>query len=523
MAFSYITCGSTLFDKILVGGPDQRRLTKYLLVDRQYDILERPVSNDSFTVPVSINLAIQQIIDFDGKNEVIVISGWLVLMWNDYNLMWDPKEFGNIQTIRLPSAQIWTPDILLYNSADEKFDSTMKVNAVVQHNGDILYVPPGIFKSECSFNIAAFPFDTQYCTLKFGSWTYDDTGINLTAESNKGQLDAYMKSAEWDLEDFSAVNNATKYDCCPTLYPFVLFTLKIRRRSLYYFTNIVLPCFLISCMTILGFLLAPDSGEKLTLQITILLSVVMFSLLMCEIMPPSSAAVPIITKYFMCIMVMSTISVIASVLVISVHFRTSKNHKMPIWANKYICHYLAWLLLMKRPRHDLSWKAIRRRWGPSKQESNTINNSTSNHRYKSPSAPLLSNVFESLPNNVIDVNRQSFQLIEDPNKERSESPIKYSSTSNSNKIPRSYRQQDLSREVHLFDTEMIRSELRVIISHLAILTHHTHHEEKLDNESQDWKFMAMVIDRLCLIFFTLSMALFTTLTLLSTPNFYKLQ
>ncbi|CAF1413943.1 unnamed protein product, partial [Adineta steineri] len=59
--------------------------------------------------------------------------------------------------------------------------------------------------------------------------------------------------------------------------------------------------------------------------------------------------------------------------------------------------------------------------------------------------------------------------------------------------------------------------------HLAILTHHTHHEEKLDNESQDWKFMAMVIDRLCLIFFTLSMALFTTLTLLSTPNFYKLQ
>ena len=43
-------------------------------------------------------------------------------------------------------------------SADEKFDATMKVNAVVQHNGDILYVPPGIFKSICPFDIAAFPF-----------------------------------------------------------------------------------------------------------------------------------------------------------------------------------------------------------------------------------------------------------------------------------------------------------------------------------------------------------------------------
>jgi hypothetical protein len=39
--------------------------------------------------------------------------------------------------------------------------------------------------------------------------------------------------------DFSAVNNALKYDCCPTLYPFVLFTIKIRRRSLYYVTNVV--------------------------------------------------------------------------------------------------------------------------------------------------------------------------------------------------------------------------------------------------------------------------------------------
>ena len=39
--------------------------------------------------------------------------------------------------------------------------------------------------------------------------------------------------------DFSAVNNALKYDCCPTLYPFVLFTIRIRRRSLYYVTNVV--------------------------------------------------------------------------------------------------------------------------------------------------------------------------------------------------------------------------------------------------------------------------------------------
>jgi len=61
-----------------------------------------------------------------------VISGWLVLVcvflflrylskknifqtWHDYSLQWKPEEFGNIQTIRVPSARVWTPDILLYN------------------------------------------------------------------------------------------------------------------------------------------------------------------------------------------------------------------------------------------------------------------------------------------------------------------------------------------------------------------------------------------------------------------------
>ena len=48
----------------LVAGPDQRRLLKYLLTEKQYDPLERPVANDSHTLPVTMNLALQQIIDY---------------------------------------------------------------------------------------------------------------------------------------------------------------------------------------------------------------------------------------------------------------------------------------------------------------------------------------------------------------------------------------------------------------------------------------------------------------------------
>lgn len=45
----------------------------------------------------------------------------------------------------------------------------------------------------------------------------------------------------------------------------VTFTIQIRRRTLYYFFNLIVPCVLISSMALLGFTLPPDSGEKLTL------------------------------------------------------------------------------------------------------------------------------------------------------------------------------------------------------------------------------------------------------------------
>ncbi|CAF3859755.1 unnamed protein product [Rotaria sp. Silwood1] len=445
---------STRISYIRVGGPDQRRLLKYLLTDNGYNPIERPVQNDSHTLSVIINLALQHIIDFDGKNEAIVISGWMTMMWNDYSLKWKPEEFGNIETLRIPSTQIWTPDILLYNSADEKFDPTMKVNAVVQHNGDILYVPPVLFKSICSFDIAGFPF----------------VRINLTAESSKGQLDAYVKSAEWDLE---------------------------------------VPCFLISCMTLLGFLLAPDSGEKLTLQVTILLTVVMFSLLLSEIMPPSSNAIPIITIYFMCIMIMSAVSVVASVIVISLHFRNSKNYTMPLWVRKYICNYLAWLLFMKRPNHDLSWRAIRRQWAFLKQEPNNIKALIGNNHSKIPSEPLLHKTFELLPNNIIDIEKESLEFQENQQKQRSDVLLEFS-------VPRVTKiHRNVSKELHTCDMEMVRSELRIIISQLTVLTNHFRRQEEHDDETQDWKFIAMVIDRLCLIIFSIVMFVFTTLTFLN--------
>jgi len=59
--------------------------------------------------------------------------------------------------------------------------------------------------------------------------------------------------------------NVITYGCCPEPYVDITFIIKIRRRTLYYFFNLIVPCVLISSMALLGFTLPPDCGEKLTL------------------------------------------------------------------------------------------------------------------------------------------------------------------------------------------------------------------------------------------------------------------
>jgi len=43
---------------------------------------------------------------------------WLLMVlqeWFDYKLEWDPKEYGYVDILYVPSEEIWLPDIVLYN------------------------------------------------------------------------------------------------------------------------------------------------------------------------------------------------------------------------------------------------------------------------------------------------------------------------------------------------------------------------------------------------------------------------
>lgn len=179
---------------------------------------------------------------------------------------------------------------------------------------------------------------------------------------------------------------------------------------------------------------------------------------------------------------------------------------------------------MKHPRYNLTWPAIRRRWASPKQQMINVNGNGSigNHHSKSHSIPLLHHNTESIANNTINIIRHSCPSIEEQDKLRSDSVLDLTVIPLST-IRSSNYYENLSKASQLGNMDLICSELRTIILHLSTLTRHAQREEEHDIISQDWKFVAMVVDRLCLILFTIAMALFTGLTLFSTPNFFKLK
>ncbi|XP_068605221.1 neuronal acetylcholine receptor subunit alpha-4b [Brachionichthys hirsutus] len=328
-------------------GHAEERLLQDLFA--HYNKLSRPVENTTDTVLVHFGLSIAQLIDVDEKNQMMTTNVWVKQEWNDYKLRWNPEEYENVTSIRIPSELIWRPDIVLYNNADGDFAVTHLTKAHLFSDGQIKWMPPAIYKSSCSIDVTFFPFDQQSCKMKFGSWTYDRAKIDLISMAgNVDQVD-YWESGEWVIVNAVAKYNTKKYECCTEIYADITYYFIIRRLPLFYTINLIIPCLLISCLTVLVFYLPSQSGEKITLCISVLLSLTVFLLLITEIIPSTSLVIPLIGEYLLFTMVFVTLSIVITVFVLNVHHRSSQTHSMPHWVRRVFLDFVPRILFMKRP------------------------------------------------------------------------------------------------------------------------------------------------------------------------------
>ena len=103
----------------------------------------------------------------------------------------------------------------------------------------------------------------------------------------------YITNGEWDVDAFLIRYHRLPYSH-DSSYSDLTFWLVMRRKTLYYVYNIIIPCACVMILSFLVFYLPPESGEKVSLSVTSLLSLTFFLTLVAETTPPQSQVIPLI-------------------------------------------------------------------------------------------------------------------------------------------------------------------------------------------------------------------------------------
>lgn len=176
------------------------------------------------------------------------------------------------------------------------------------------------------------------------------TELDMKAE-NRSSKSQYVESAEWELEDVTKQRNERKYACCKQPLADISITILIDRKPLFYLFNLVIPCFIILSMVLLGFFLPPASGERITLSITVLLAMAVFLQLVGESLPRNSETVPLLGKFYITIMAEISISLMLTCWVLNIHYHGSGSSakEVPLWARIIVLQWLGYLLCVGKP------------------------------------------------------------------------------------------------------------------------------------------------------------------------------
>ncbi|XP_077862370.1 neuronal acetylcholine receptor subunit alpha-9-like [Saccoglossus kowalevskii] len=336
--------GSFIVDSSSAGNP-YSRLIRDLLDD--YDKLALPFNQTTDSVSVTFHVCVQHIEE---------------VTWYDTYLSWNTTLYENIAEIRLPADEIWHPDTVLYNSAEGSADSSNKLNVVVTHDGHVVWDYPTLLKSNCAFDVTFVPFDHQLCRLFFGSWSYNAQQMTLFGDGVL--LDNFHTNDEWELVDAIMANGVTVPMQGHELVEGVEMTLVLQRYNKFYQMFMLVPFIMIAGISMLVFLLPPDSGEKLSLCITNLLTLVLFYGQLSRMIPMTNEGTfPIIGTYYFSMIGIVSASCIMTILVLNVHHRKYSNRPAPRWVRRIFFGYCG--------LHRIAWYSI--------DSSNSNNNESGRH------------------------------------------------------------------------------------------------------------------------------------------------
>lgn len=293
----------------------------YKHVMEYYTPSVRPVRNDSDAVDVQVQLTFYSLEDLDEVNQAFQANGWLYVKWNDFQLSWQPEEFGNVGKTRVQISKLWFPDITVLNSLDTNMmlPNTLQ-SALVYSSGDVRWFPSMKFRTYCALDLTHFPFDEQKCSIRLGSWTYHENEVNTSLIYESANV--IFQSSEWEPVKSRTLRHLVWSSCCTEPYVDLEFAVSLRRRPTFASHLFVGPSVILCLITPTVFALPPAAFEKLTLGSGILVGHVLLLGELINFVRSAHPTVPLMGKFFVANIVMVSLSLAISVVVLNLWSRS---------------------------------------------------------------------------------------------------------------------------------------------------------------------------------------------------------
>ncbi|XP_010777555.1 5-hydroxytryptamine receptor 3A-like [Notothenia coriiceps] len=368
----------------------------------------RPAVNLSNPTISNISFTLYAVLGVNEKTQILTTFLWLRQYWRHEFLVWDPDECDGVTKISLPAAQLWSPDIIVYEfplfSCNQETDLDGKIShflpgpeflahleaakdlqvpseigpetslptdnqvilkcvdddvsqacpyVYVNHTGHIRWDRMLRLVSSCNLEIFSFPFDVQNCSFTFGSYMHTIRDVRLgpalTFEEMSGNSKRYLEaSGEWELVDILGETSILKFGI--DQWDIITIWVVIKRRPVLYVVNLLIPSSFLMLIDIMSFYLPPHSVDRASFKMTLILGYTVFLLIMNDLLPSTANGTPIIGIYFSVCLALMVISLLETVIITNVlHHSSMKSKEVPNWVRVVVLKHIANLICYKWP------------------------------------------------------------------------------------------------------------------------------------------------------------------------------
>ena len=295
------------------------------LLFSNYNPKVRPVENIDDSLTIQMGLALQNIESFDQMQESITLNAWIRQTWNDYRLSWNSTQ-SNLTFISVSKSQVWVPDTELLNAAALPQIYTLKGGLSLYSDGTVFYSNPVVMKMPCSLELEIFPFDTQTCSMTFGSWVYSSQFLNLIPYNNEAQqidvLDSFSHT-EWEISELTVeLHVEERSGHVDEEFNELEYNISLSRFPHYYKLSMGMTIALVLVSFII-MLMEPDNVSRTSTAVFIPLTILALQLTLADKIPVVGYFT-LMDNFFLCCFITSMLVSIESGLIFSLITTESK-------------------------------------------------------------------------------------------------------------------------------------------------------------------------------------------------------